>query len=121
MGDETGMDNDENRLIVNEEDHDSSSSNDNDSPVDENVKLFGKDLKISRPQLYILCLLCPYFFLTSSYYSLFAPFFPVEALKKGITQTQVGIIFGIFQFAFLILAPIFGKYVIFNRFFYCHI
>ena len=87
-------------------------SNNDDANGNGNFQFCGKDLNISRPQLYILCLLCPYFFLTSSYYSLFAPFFPVEALKKGINQTQVGIIFGIFQFAFLLLAPMFGKYVI---------
>lgn len=82
-----------------------------DQKVNSNVHLFGKDLNISRSQLYILLLLCPYFFLTSSYYSLFAPFFPNEALKKDITQTQIGLIFGVFQFAFLILAPMFGKYI----------
>ncbi len=87
--------------------------------VNNNVHMFGRDLKISKPQLYILCLLCPYFFLTSSYYSLFAPFFPVEALKKGINQTQVGIIFGIFQLAFLLLAPMFGKYVSLISFILC--
>ncbi len=79
----------------------------------------GNNFKITKSQLCILLLLCPYFFLTSSYYSLFSPFFPVEALKKNITQTQVGLIFGIYQFAFLILAPLFGKYVIKINNLYC--
>jgi hypothetical protein len=111
--------NDEQNFIVHEstpnqnaqESDEINNLNNNNENVNTNVHLCGKDLKISKSQLYILCLLCPYFFLTSSYYSLFAPFFPVEALKKGINQTQVGIIFGIFQLAFLLLAPIFGKYV----------
>ena len=111
---------DENNFIVNQDGHidnagiktdllnDFHNTNDNAS---EDISICGTDLKISKPQLYILCLLCPYFFLTSSYYSLFAPFFPVEALKKNISQTQVGLIFGVYQLAFLVLAPIFGKYV----------
>jgi hypothetical protein len=42
---------------------------------------------------------------------LLAPFLPAEALKKGITETQIGIIFGIFELVLLVLSPIFGKYV----------
>ena len=70
------------------------------SANNQNLSLCGRNLTISKSQFYIIILLCPYFFLTSSYYSLFAPFFPGEALKKNITQTQVGLIFGIFQLAF---------------------
>ena len=40
-----------------------------------------------------------------------APFFPAEAQKKGLTETQIGIIFGLFELVLLILSPIFGKYV----------
>ena len=81
------------------------------SANNQNLSLCGRNLTISKSQFYIIILLCPYFFLTSSYYSLFAPFFPGEALKKNITQTQVGLIFGIFQLAFLVMAPMFGKYL----------
>lgn len=110
------IENNENGFLLQSEDENAQKLNDlNEYPQsiikNENVRFCGKEFKISRPQLYILCLLCPYFFLTSSYYSLFAPFFPEEALKKGINQTQIGLIFGVFQFAFLLLAPIFGKYV----------
>ena len=80
-------------------------------PVERNLKICGRELNLNRSQLIALVLLSLYFFLTSCYYSLFAPFLPGEAIKKGISQTQVGIIFGIFQFVLLVLSPIFGKYM----------
>ena len=73
--------------------------------------LFGRNLNVTKSQLIVLMLLIPYIFLTSSYYSLFAPFLPGEALKKGINQTQIGLIFGVFQLAVLFLSPFFGKYL----------
>ena len=75
------------------------------------LKICGKNLNITKSQLRTIILLSFYFFLTSCYYSLFAPFFPGEAARKGINQTRVGIIFGIYQLVLLILCPIFGKYV----------
>ena len=79
---------------------------------DESIILFGRSLNLTKSQLKTIILLIFYFFLSSAYYSLLAPFFPSEAIKKGISQTQVGFIFGIFEFVILILSPIFGKYVI---------
>ena len=108
-----GILNDENNFIVDHNNNNAQLAVDSESLklIEGNVFFCGRDLNITKSQLYIISLLCPYFFLTSSYYSLFAPFFPNEALKKGISQTQIGLIFGIFQLAFLLLAPIFGKYV----------
>lgn len=63
-----------------------------------NLVIFRKSLNINKSQLITIVLLSSYFFLSSAYYSLFAPFFPSEALNKKISQTQVGIIFGIFEF-----------------------
>ena len=90
--------------ILDEADHSENANN-------QSLKLCGRDLNLNRSQLITLILLSIYFLLTSCYYSLFAPFFPGEALRKGISQTQVGFIFGIFQFVLLILSPIFGKYM----------
>lgn len=107
-----GILNDENNFFIDASAHEfPDSSGTAPNPIEPHVFFFGRDLNITKSQLHIICLLCPYFFLTSSYYSLFAPFFPNEALKKEISQTQVGLIFGIFQLAFLLLAPIFGKYI----------
>ncbi len=79
--------------------------------LEENLVFYGRNLNVTKSQLIVLMVLIPYIFLTSSYYSLFAPFLPGEALKKGINQTQIGLIFGVFQLAVLILSPIFGKYL----------
>ena len=81
------------------------------SLAERNIKICGRQMNLNRSQLIALILLSMYFFLTSCYYSLFAPFLPGEAIRKGISQTQVGIIFGIFQFVLLVLSPIFGKYM----------
>jgi hypothetical protein len=59
-----------------------------------NVKIFGKTFKMTRSQFTIISLLSFYYLLSSSYYSLLAPFLPTEAIKKGMSQSQVGIIFG---------------------------
>jgi hypothetical protein len=80
--------------------------------VDNTIKVFGKNFHLTKAQLTTTVLLVVYFFLSSAYYSLFAPFFPAESVKKGISQTQVGIIFGVFEFVLLVLSPVFGKYVI---------
>ena len=79
-----------------------------------NLILFGKNLNMTKSQLISIILLSLAFFLNWAYFSLFAPFFPVEAIKKQMNSTQIGIIFGVFQLVLLILSPIFGKYVIIN-------
>ncbi len=88
-------------------------SNLNDHTSDPTIVICGKETGITRPQMYAIILLSLFFFLTSSFYSIFAPFYPGVATAKGMSETQIGIIFGIFQFTLLVLSPIFGKYVIF--------
>ena len=78
------------------------------------IILFGKQFDITRSELTAVVLLSLYFFLNWSYFSLFAPFFPVEAVKKGLNETQIGIIFGVLQLVLLFGSPLFGKYVIEN-------
>ncbi len=75
------------------------------------IVICGKDTSVSKPQMYAIILLSLFFFLTSSFYSIFAPFYPGVATAKGMSQTQIGIIFGIFQLTLLVLSPVFGKYV----------
>lgn len=70
-----------------------------------------KRTNLSKSQIITIVLLSFFFFLTSSYYSLLAPFLPQEAIKKGMSQTQIGIIFGVYQLILLVLSPIFGKYL----------
>lgn len=75
-------------------------------------KLCGRDMGMTKPQLITVVILSLSFFFNWAYFSLFVPFFPKEALKKGMDPSKIGIIFGIFQFVLLICSPIFGKYVI---------
>lgn len=78
---------------------------------DETIKCCGKDTTLTRSQIVTLVLITMYFFLASAYYALFAPFLPGNALKKGVSQTQVGMMFGIYQLVIFIFSPIFGKYI----------
>nr|XP_061799028.1 MFS-type transporter SLC18B1-like [Nerophis lumbriciformis] len=45
-------------------------------------------------------------------YSILGPFFPVEAEKKGATQTVVGVIFGCYAVSNLIGSLILGRYIV---------
>ncbi|XP_052252223.1 MFS-type transporter SLC18B1-like [Dreissena polymorpha] len=44
-------------------------------------------------------------------FSILAPFFPIEAGRKGASQTIVGMIFGVFELVIVISSPIFGNYI----------
>ncbi|CAI2355537.1 unnamed protein product [Caenorhabditis sp. 36 PRJEB53466] len=46
-------------------------------------------------------------------FSCIAPFYPTEAKQKALSETQTGIVFGIFEFTMFIISPLFGKYIIF--------
>uniref|UniRef100_A0A3Q0SMW4 Solute carrier family 18 member B1 n=1 Tax=Amphilophus citrinellus TaxID=61819 RepID=A0A3Q0SMW4_AMPCI len=45
-------------------------------------------------------------------YSILGPFFPTEAVKKGASQTVVGLIFGCYAICNLISSLILGKYIV---------
>uniref|UniRef100_A0A3P8NSK2 Major facilitator superfamily (MFS) profile domain-containing protein n=1 Tax=Astatotilapia calliptera TaxID=8154 RepID=A0A3P8NSK2_ASTCA len=45
-------------------------------------------------------------------YSILGPFFPTEAVKKGASQTVVGLIFGCYAVSNLISSLILGKYIV---------
>lgn len=81
-----------------------------------NMSICGMNIKMTKTQLVSIILLSLTFFFNWAYYSLFAPFFPEEAINKGLNTTQIGIIFGVFQLVLLIFSPVFGKYVSFLLF-----
>jgi hypothetical protein len=85
--------------------------NGDDGRQEENLVICGRNLNVTSSQLITIALLTTYFLLTSCYYSLLAPFLPGEAVKKGLSKTQVGFIFSIFEVVLLFLTPFFGKYV----------
>ncbi|GMR30156.1 hypothetical protein PMAYCL1PPCAC_00351, partial [Pristionchus mayeri] len=45
-------------------------------------------------------------------FSCIAPFYPAEAKLKGMSESQTGIVFGIFELVMFIVAPLFGKNMI---------
>lgn len=88
------------------------SSSDIDAVTHEpHLVICGKNTGTTKSQLIAIVLLSLFFFLTSSFYSIFAPFYPGVATTKGMSETQIGVIFGSFQFVLLVLSPFFGKYV----------
>lgn len=42
-------------------------------------------------------------------FSIFAPFFPTEAQKKGMSAPLVGVLFGIYELVVFLLSPIWGN------------
>ncbi|VDO65401.1 unnamed protein product [Heligmosomoides polygyrus] len=42
-------------------------------------------------------------------FSCIAPFYPMEAAKKGLTEFEIGITFGIFELVIFLVSPIVGK------------
>lgn len=67
-------DNDDDLIIVNHLDN-----CDLDRPseqIEQNIICCGRNLNLTKSQFIVLSLIIPYIFLTSSYYSLFAPFLP---------------------------------------------
>ncbi|XP_067948560.1 MFS-type transporter SLC18B1-like [Watersipora subatra] len=45
-------------------------------------------------------------------YSMIAPFFPQEAMAKGLTSTEIGIIFAFFPAVTFVMAPIYGFFIV---------
>ncbi|XP_050541622.1 MFS-type transporter SLC18B1-like [Daktulosphaira vitifoliae] len=43
--------------------------------------------------------------------SLQAPFYPLEAERKGATATEYGLVFGVFELVVFIISPIYGKHL----------
>ncbi|XP_055341753.1 MFS-type transporter SLC18B1-like [Paramacrobiotus metropolitanus] len=59
----------------------------------------------------VLLIVCLAGYCESAVYSCLAPFFPLEATKRGATDTQIALIIGIFQLVVFLVSPVFGKYV----------
>ena len=48
-------------------------------------------------------------FLTNSVYSSIAPFFPLEAMQKGVPSEYIGFIFAFYSFTKALVSPVVGK------------
>ncbi|KAM3871164.1 MFS-type transporter SLC18B1 [Diretmus argenteus] len=67
---------------------------------------------MSRQQILTLISMASVNFSSMICYSILGPFFPTEAVKKGASQTVVGLIFGCYAVCNLIGALIMGKYIV---------
>ncbi|CAL8093269.1 unnamed protein product [Orchesella dallaii] len=50
-------------------------------------------------------------FLAGMVYNMKGPFYPQEAESKGVTPSQYGFVFGIFEFVKVFASPLYGKYM----------
>jgi predicted MFS family arabinose efflux permease len=58
---------------------------------------------------YLLILsLCIANFFANSAYSSIAPFYPGEAVKKGVSNSVLGLVFSVYSFSMFIMAPFIG-------------
>jgi hypothetical protein len=101
----------ESEIKIDEEPQNLAIRSDETSASEPTIRFCGKNSNMTRSQLSIISLLSIYYLLSSSYYALMAPFLPQAAIHKGVNQSQVGLIFGCYEFVILILSPIFGKYL----------
>lgn len=67
--------------------------------------------RLTKKQKLIFCGIAAAYIFNVMSFSIMAPFFPVEASKKGVSATQVGFIFALFNLVNFVTAPIFGKYL----------
>ncbi|XP_058881177.1 MFS-type transporter SLC18B1-like isoform X1 [Acipenser ruthenus] len=81
---------------------------DNDAP-DESA---GGTQRMSKTQILTLMSTASVNFSSMICYSILGPFFPNEAVKKGASDTTVGLIFGCYAFFNLLGSLILGKYIV---------
>ncbi|XP_075059320.1 MFS-type transporter SLC18B1 isoform X2 [Mixophyes fleayi] len=68
--------------------------------------------KLSRSQIFTLISTASVNFSSMICYSILGPFFPQEALKKGVSNTMIGLIFGCFAVFNFLSCLILGKYLV---------
>ncbi|XP_028995229.1 MFS-type transporter SLC18B1 [Betta splendens] len=68
--------------------------------------------RMTRQQILTLISVASVNFSSMICYSILGPFFPNEALKKGASQTVIGLIFGCYAICNLLGSLIFGKYIV---------
>ncbi|XP_075718630.1 MFS-type transporter SLC18B1 [Rhinoderma darwinii] len=68
--------------------------------------------KLSRNQVFTLISTASLNFSSMICYSILGPFFPQEAVKKGVSNTMIGLIFGCFALFNFLSSLILGKYLV---------
>lgn len=72
----------------------------------------GPSQRMTRQQILTLISVASVNFSSMICYSILGPFFPNEAVKKGASQTEIGLIFGCYAVCNLIGSLILGKYIV---------
>ena len=70
-----------------------------------------RQLHLTRRQYWIAASLVYAQFWIAACVSLQAPFFPKEAEMKGVTPTEYGLTFGVYELTILVMSPFFGRLV----------
>ncbi|XP_046393068.1 MFS-type transporter SLC18B1-like [Ischnura elegans] len=70
-----------------------------------------KQSGFSRRQWIFACVFGTLHFASAACISLQAPFYPEEAESKGISPSQYGFVFGVFELTQFLSSPFFGKYL----------
>lgn len=71
------------------------------------AKLFS----LSRQEIAIVIQLAIANFISTITFSSIAPYYPFEGAKRGLTESQNGLVFGIFELTMFIVSPIAGKLI----------
>ncbi|PIK57103.1 putative MFS-type transporter SLC18B1 [Apostichopus japonicus] len=66
---------------------------------------------LTKRQKIIFCGIAASYVFNLMSFSIIAPFFPAEAAKKGLSPTQVGFIFALFNLVNFLASPLFGKFL----------
>ena len=78
----------------------------NDAEENKDIKTFSK-----AKELLILLMLLSIQFLALCSDTIIYPFFPAVAYNRGVSNTQIGVVFASYDFARFIASPIFGTLV----------
>ncbi|XGW34919.1 hypothetical protein V3C99_018738 [Haemonchus contortus] len=100
-------------LLVDGEQH-ATSSTDEESASEEDestISAKGSFAALSSKEWVTVVMLALANLCSTVAFSCIAPFYPDEAKKKGMTESQTGIVFGVFELVMFVMAPIFGKYM----------
>ncbi|KAL3049723.1 hypothetical protein OYC64_009055 [Pagothenia borchgrevinki] len=83
-----------------------------DSQLSADPPLEPRPPRMTRQQILTLISVASVNFSSMICYSILGPFFPTEAVKKGASQTVIGLIFGCYAVFNLIASLIMGKYIV---------
>jgi hypothetical protein len=65
----------------------------------------------SRKQKFLVAVVCVTNLLANSAYSLIAPFFPAEAINKGVPNVFVGLVFSSYSLSMFLATPFYKKLI----------